>query len=537
MIKIRGNRTFSVIFLVIFFSVFTNLILAQDFNFIGDVASDEFPLYQGETKSIPVNRPTRVVVGNPKIADILNVSDKSIIFSGKSVGSTVFAYWDILGEHSFKIRVLTEDMADTKMRIDKLLSELKLSGVSTKSNDNEGKVLLLGEVKSKQEKDLIDLVLGPLKDKTLDLIKIKEQGIVEIDVQVLELDKDATKTLGFTWPGALEGTNAATIVGASSAKEFFRIADWTRSQFAVKLDMLIQEGKVRVLSHPKLACLSGKEAELLVGGEKPIFTSTVQSVVGTSTTVSYKEFGIKLKIRPTIADKDKVHVGLNVEVSEVGSAEVIGLANAPTAKAYPLTKRTVSTELFLKDGQTLAIGGLIKQKSESDIRKVAFLGDVPLLGALFRQKVTKTGGGQGERGDVELFVTLTPTIVADKGIVQPNDIESLPEEMIESSGKEERDVSEVINEYVKSVQEKILDSAYYPVDAQDLGYEGTVKLGLTIKSSGYLESALVSQPSGYEILDEAALDVVNKQAPYPPFPKVITLDKLQIEVPIAYRKD
>lgn len=526
------NKKFYWVFIIILFLAFPLIISAQDYS-LEDSAGEEIILYAGETKSLPVFKPIRVVVGNPKIADVVNVSEKTIILTGKSVGSTVFVYWDVMGEHSFQLRVLSEDMSQIKRRIDNLLRELKLKKVYTQANDEEGKVLLLGSVKSKQEKDYLDLVLGPLKDKTLDLIKIKEEGIVEINVEVLELDKDATKTLGFSWPGSGSLTSPE---GTVEASDIFKVTSWTRGAFSAQVDLLEQQGKAKILSRPKLACLSGKEAELLVGGEKPVFTTAVQTTIGTSTTVQYKEFGIKLKILPTILDREKVNVVLNVEVSEVGAAEIIGQTSAPTAKAYPLTKRNISTELNLKDGQTLAIGGLVKQKSEEDIRKTPGFADVPILGMLFRKKTTKAGGGQGERGDIELFVTLTPAIVLDKEVFES---EETGEELVEPLiSKTEEDRETQIKNYSNAIQEKIISSAYYPDDARELGWEGTVRLSLVLASDGRLKDARVLQSSGYSMLDEAALETVNEQSPFPPFPQQLILDEeLRIEVPIVYSKE
>lgn len=498
---------------------------------------DEVTFYVGETKQFPVRQPTRVAIGKPEVADVVNISDVDLTLAAKSAGATTLIYWDSYGEHSYKIKVLTEDMTETKKRIDVLLKELKLPGVHTKQNDQEGKVLLLGEVKNEDEKAKVDLALGGLKDKIIDLIEIKDEGIVEIEVRVLELDKDASKTLGFTMPGAftateLSGPVSSAVTGYSA---LFHISDWTRTAFTHTLDLLIQEGKARVLSQPKLACLSGKEAELLVGGEKPLFTTAVQSTAGSTTTVEYKEYGIKLNIRPTITGDDRVRVALNIEVSEVGSAETIGDPNAPSAKAYPLTKRNVSTELFLNDGQTLSIGGLIKNKKEEDIRKVAGLGDIPILGALFRKKTTRTGGGQGERGDIELFITLTPNIVskaaASIGSSQAYAKKSMQDISIEA------DVPEELKDYIKNVQSRIVSAAYYPPDAKEMGWEGIVKLNIILEYDGNLRDVKIMQSSGYVALDDAALDIVKKQAPYPAFPYEAGLRELQIEIPIAYRRD
>ncbi|MCX5712091.1 MAG: type II and III secretion system protein, partial [Candidatus Omnitrophica bacterium] len=262
----------------------------------------------------------------------------------------------------------------------------------------------------------------------------------------MELDKDATTQLGFTWPsqinitemgspgipvtgavsvtqGATPSTTFTTTPGQTNWGQLFRVLDVSRQAFTLTLDALQRDGKARILSRPRLACQSGKEAELLVGGEKPTFTTDVASAGGTGTSVEYKEYGIKLRIKPTVTDDFRIKVSLNVEISEVGEAETIGTTTSVTAKAYPLSKRNISTEMYLNDGQTLSIGGLIKQKEEQQNQSVPFLGKLPILGPLFRSKLTSSGGGAGNRGDTELFITLTPTLINNRPMEQAAKIE------------------------------------------------------------------------------------------------------------------
>ena len=338
--------------------------------YASDGIDEEIKLYMGEVKTLPVNGIARIIIGNPAIADVVNVSKTEITLSPKAPGATTLVYWDLYGEQSYKLRVFAEDVSIIKRRVDNLLSKLNLPGIYTQAEEDEDKVLLLGTVKTPQDREKVALALGNLTSKTVDLINVKEEETaVEIDVQVLEVDKDATKTLGFTNP--LRGTVTITEVGSPGLTSawwgsLFKVSNVSRGAFAWTVDALIQEGKARILSRPRLACQSGKEAELSVGGEKPIFTTDVASAGGEGTSVEYKEYGIKMKIKPTVNEEGRIKVALNVEISEVGAADTIGSTDTTTAKAYPLTKRTVSTELYLDDGQTLAVGGLIKQKLEEN---------------------------------------------------------------------------------------------------------------------------------------------------------------------------
>lgn len=378
----------------------------------------------------------------------------------------------------------------------------------------------------------------------------EEETTIEIDAQVLELQKDASSQLGFTWPGnvnVVEGPSSPALgANGTGLGSLFRVLNFQRgsvvtgggtttvSPFQWQLSLLAQEGKARILSRPKVTCQSGKEAELLVGGEKPIFTTSVESTVGSSTSVSYKEYGIKLKIKPSVTDEDKIKINVSVDISEVGAAETIGSTDAPTAKAYPLTRRTVSTELYLDDGQTLAIGGLIRQKSEEDYNRTPFLSNIPVLGMLFRKKTTAEGGGSGERGDTELFITLTPKIVdrpAAKSIKRPQ-TELLPQP-VASTGN----IPDALNGYATAVQKRILDMLAYPQAAKESGFSGTTKLSLYLSYRGELLDAKLKESSGYKILDDNALSVARQVSSYPPFPSSIEEKEIWIDVPIVYRID
>jgi len=257
------------------------------------------------------------------------------------------------------------------------------------------------------------------------------------------------------------------------------------------------------------------EAELLVGGEKPIMTTAV-SGDSSGTEVEYKEYGIKLKMIPKVIPGKRIQVSLDVEVSELGEAEILGSTTNVTARAYPLTKRTTSTQVILDNEQTLAISGLIKQKTEEELRKFPWLADIPILGLFFRKRVTRTGGGIGEKGDAELVITLTPTILVE------------PEVPSIDIGKS------AIHSYTRGVITRIQDNFVYPPEAYKKKLEGLVGLSFLLSSTGELLEVKIKQSSGYPILDENALEVIRTISPFPSFPSDIEQEELWINIPIAY---
>jgi len=533
--------------LLIIFLLVLNLIAIPLVDYALDETGEELKLFVGEIKIVPVNNPSRIVITNPNIADVTDVTKDEITITPKAPGTTNMVFWDNFGEQSYQVRVLPENMNEIKRRIDNLLGKLNLPEVYTQIAEEEGKVLLLGRVKSPQDRERISTAVGALKDKITDLVLLKEEeAVVSIDVQVLELDRDATNTLGLTNP--LSSTSGITLTEIGSPgiatvgtkwSTLFKVLNLKRDAFTWTLYALVQEGKARILSRPRLSCQSGKEAELLVGGEKPIFTTSVAATTGTTgTNVEYKEFGIKLKIKPTVTEEKRIKLALNVEVSEVGAVEFIGLTAQRTAQAYPLTKRNASTELLLKDGQTMAIGGLMKQKNEEDVTKTPWLGDVPVLGMFFRKKVSKTGGGSGERSNVELFITLTPTIVSEEKEVSEGKKEEIKPTISSSTPSDiSKNVPESISAYASIIQKRILDNLTYPSLAREAGFQGTVKLSLHLSYQGELLEAKVKQSSGYKIFDDQSVNVAKGIVSYPPFPSSIKQKELWIDVPIAYQLD
>ncbi len=535
----------------------------------GDNEGEMLTLYAGEMKEVPTNHPSRVVIGNPAVADIISVDPKVITVAGKGAGMTNLLWWDGSGERSMRIKVLTEEMAYLKARIDSLLKDMGMTTVYTKPADAEGKVLLLGSVKTSDDVKRITTALGEnVMKKTVNLVSVdEEESAVEMDVEVLEVDTDGTRQLGIEWPSAMTFNEPGDLDKSlrKTPDAFFHLSKWTRSAMNMKINFLLQEGKARLLSSPKLACQSGKEAELLVGGETPILTSQAIAVTGTSsstsTTVEYKEYGIKLKFAPVITADGKVKMTINVEVSDIGVQPfTLGPADAPTALAFPLTKRNTSTQLVMNDGQTLAISGLIRQVSSEDVKKVPFLGNLPIVGLMFRSRDTKTGKGSGERGNTELVVIVTPKIIknttpgvkaaieekaaeASKPALQELKEEMKPEPAAPAVGQPAaQPVTSVpapgavsLDDYVRQVTEYISGKIVYPSAAKRSGIQGTVKLDLHVSRSGELLESVISKPSGNPILDADALSTSRDIAPYPGFPDSISEKDLWIQVPISYR--
>ena len=246
---------------------------------------------------------------------------------------------------------------------------------------------------------------------------------VSLEAQVMSINKTDSKNLGIEWEwskapqyyeeytpekitidattGRITSIEPAEITRASSFNKgttggiisFGRSPDGLPYEFyyAAKINALINNGKANILSKPKITTINGKEATINIGGEVPIPTLTVSDNT-TTTTYEYKETGIILKYTPRVNDDGYITAKIHTEVS------------TPTydadAKAYRFNKRSADTQVRLKDGETMVIGGLIGSDESKVMSKIPFLGDLPILGRLF----SNVNNSKNE-SEVIIFVT------------------------------------------------------------------------------------------------------------------------------------
>lgn len=246
---------------------------------------------------------------------------------------------------------------------------------------------------------------------------------VSLEAQVMSINKTDSKNLGIEWEwskapqsyeeytpekitidattGKITSSEPAEITRASSFNKgttggiisFGRSPDGLPYEFyyAAKINALINNGKANILSKPKITTINGKEATINIGGEVPIPTLTVSDNT-TTTTYEYKETGIILKYTPRVNDDGYITAKIHTEVS------------TPTydadAKAYRFNKRSADTQVRLKDGETMVIGGLIGSDESKVMSKIPFLGDLPILGRFF----SNVNNSKNE-SEVIIFVT------------------------------------------------------------------------------------------------------------------------------------
>ena len=510
--------------------------------------SREISMVIGEITIIEISGPKRVSVRDPSIIEISEVLENEITIAAKARGITVLSVWDKGGKKDFYISVQSQDLELIKRRLKKLIQgDLKISGVRFEDNEAAGKIVVVGKVtpfeKEQIEKILTSFINEQGESVVIDnLLSIKEEiQMVEVDCQILELTKSLAETVGFDWTGTPGGTpSPATTVteSLSSASQswnnVFRIVDWTRTALDVQIMAAITDGKGKILARPKLLCLSGEEADFLVGGEIPVVTVTATSGGDTvAESVEYKEYGVKLNIRPVVTPNGIIKLNLTTEVKELSTEGQYTRSDGTIIKAF--TTRNASTVLRLSEGQGIIISGLLKDKvTKDDINKVPGLGEIPILGALFRSK-------DYQADQTELVISLTPRIIgSDK---ETSDNEAVKENKSKKTQKkltvypEYLQNDDVLNDYILRIQRMIFRALDYPRLAKEAGWQGAVKLKLHLNYKGEVVEVRVAESSGYNFFDNSVLEVTESLSPFPPFPPGIDIEDLWVDIPVVYKMD
>ena len=226
-----------------------------------------------------------------------------------------------------------------------------------------------------------------------------EKTMIEVNAQVLEIRKDSNTVFGVNWDAAL----SALELSEKTLPPLFQVGDFERlKKVQVKIDALIKNGYAKVLAKPRLLTISGFKAKFLSGGEIPVMIQN-GGQSDSSIHIDWKTYGVKLDIEPTSDVLDNINCVIRVEVSNLDFSAGVSY-NGSVVPA--LKTRWADTSLYVKKGGTIVIGGLIQDTQTEDVYKVPLLGDIPLLGAVFRKKTTV-------RSRKELLIFVTPRTIED----------------------------------------------------------------------------------------------------------------------------
>ena len=359
-------------------------------------------------------------IANPGIADISTLSDRSIYVLGKAPGRTTLTLLAPDGQLITNVDVqVSLDVAEFKERLGQILPGENIE-VRT-ANDGIG---LSGTVSSTAKLDrALDLAERYAPGRVSNLMNVGGVQQVMLKVRFAEVQRSVAKQLeagvaasfstsnltgGFgLGAGGLTTGTPDPVTGLAPINPSVKLNSENNGQallgfgagafqFNVLLEAMENRGLVRTLAEPNLVALSGQEAKFLAGGEYPIPVSSRDGV-----SIEYKQFGVELAFTPTVVDSDIINLVINAAVSGIDSTNSV-TTNGFEVNAFK--RREAQTTIEMRDGESFAIAGLLQDDFRDLNGQVPWLGDIPVLGALFRST-------NYQRSQSELVVIVTPHLV------------------------------------------------------------------------------------------------------------------------------
>ncbi len=362
----------------------------------------------------------RVSVGNPDVLDVVVLGKTEIQLVAKNIGTTNLLIWDKRGRpqaaldihvgapHSKLESELRRILGSSEIRVDSAGNGIVLSGSVPTAIAMENALAIARAVLSDE---------GREAKKVVNLLEVRGHHQVMLEVVIAEMSRTVRREFGVNFNavfsngntqiiGLLQGLTGPT-TGGSGGLGFSEMINLVGhftglgalTQLSVFLDVLDEKGMSKILAEPTLVARSGETASFLVGGEVPI--PIAQGGVLGSITIEYKKFGVGVAFTPTVLGPNRIHLEVRPEVSEPDFS--FGTAVEGTIVPGFITRR-VSTSVELGDGQSFMIAGLLREDLVEVVGQYPILGNIPILGALFRSSLY-------QKRETELVIIVTPRLV------------------------------------------------------------------------------------------------------------------------------
>jgi pilus assembly protein CpaC len=395
-------------------------------------------------KSVIIQSPKavkRVSIADPGVADFVLISPHEIYVTGKAAGVTNLTLWQDKTKHMVYDVEVSFDISRLKQRVHEILPEERDLRVMA-THDS---ITLSGRVSSAASLSQVMALAKAYapEGKINNLVEVGGVQQVMLEVRVAEMQRSLIRRLGINFnyvtqsgkfgisrlsgltdlptsggSGSISGQGPFATLVSPAVNALFRFnaggATWTGFVDALKSD-----GLIKILAEPTLIALSGQNAYFLAGGEFPV---PVPQGLGT-VAIEYKNFGVGLSFTPTVLSEDKINIKVAPEVSELDFTNAIQYSGFVVPG---LTMRKAETVVELADGQSFAIAGLLRDTVRDVLDKYPLLGDIPILGVLFRSR-------QFQKSETELVIIVTPHLVKPLDMakqtlptdyyVEPNDAE------------------------------------------------------------------------------------------------------------------
>ncbi|CCN71270.1 type II and III secretion system protein family protein [Vibrio nigripulchritudo] len=366
-------------------------------------------LSEGEARSLSTESEiSSVFISNPKIADYQVIDKHKIVVFGKQLGSSSLLVFDETGKTiASRNLVVNKSLVHIQQQV-----QLKYPHAEVTIYNLGEQVVLSGIVATEQERDEINILVGELMGKDSEeqrlswnvgtnsyemdfMTRRKFEGIVNhievastkqvnVKISIAEVSHSFLEKFGIEY--GTKGASAGTFVNL--------VKNFSAADIVSVINATGDDTVGQILAEPNLSVISGESASFLVGGELPVVT-----IQDGGTNVLYKEFGIRLQMMAKVLRDEKIKLSLMPEVSALDAQYANAKYNLPALKT-----RRAQTTVELGDGQSFVLGGLLSSEDKESLRKVPYIGDIPVLGSLFRKSDTS-------RTKTELIIVATVNLV------------------------------------------------------------------------------------------------------------------------------
>jgi pilus assembly protein CpaC len=361
--------------------------------------------------AMPLTPPAGNAADQTSIADldVLLLSPTDLFLRGKKAGATNVIVQDATGVCYVLDVVVAIDPATLQAKLADLLPfETK---IVVKSAENA--IVLTGEVKDATMVDEAMRVASAYGDgkRVVNLLRVSSPQQVMLEVKIAEVSKTLLDKFGIDFARmftSADGLTSKVISGVfgGAAGGFGKSSPGSGgSSTVLGVNAQKKDGLVRVLAEPNIMALSGQSASFNSGGKIFIPVAHTRDIGGTTITLEEKQFGVSLKFSPTVLDGDRVNLKLVSEVSELAQTGSPFTTTGGVTSILPsLTSRNIDTTVQLRDGQSFAVAGLIRNNITETLSRFPVLGELPILGALFRST-------EFQKDQTELIFIVTPRLV------------------------------------------------------------------------------------------------------------------------------
>lgn len=378
-------------------------------------AIKKISLKVGKSVILKSNAPAkRISIADPAVADFVLISPNEIYVTAKAAGVTNMTVWQGKGAYKVFNLEVEIDISQLKQQLHEILPE----ETDVRVTATRDAITLSGRVSNALSlSQVLALARSHASEgKVHNLIEVRGVQQVMLEVRVAEMQRSMARRMGVNFNflqqdgdfgisqlGNLtslsddlgQGTPFGTVV-SDSINAIFRFTEGSTTWTGF-IDALKSNGLVKVLAEPTLIALSGNDAYFLAGGEFPIPVPSGDGDI----TIDYREFGVRLAFTPTVLADNKISIRVEPEVSELDFSTAVQFEGFVTPG---LSTRKAATVVELADGQSFAIAGLLRETARDVVNKFPLLGDIPILGMLFRSR-------SFQRNETELLIIATPHLV------------------------------------------------------------------------------------------------------------------------------